>query len=355
MNKSASEKKVKPMVSLVIPAYNEEAIIYNNLRLICKYLEAYTDRYNWELIIVNDGSKDNTGKLADDFACNNEKVKVYHHIVNLNLGNALQTGFAHVSGEYTITLDLDLSYATWHIGKIVDTLETTGADVVLASPYMKGGKVTAVPFMRRILSKWVNRFMRLAAQEKFHTFTSMVRGYRTNFLKGLNLKTKDYEISPEILYKSMILRGRIVEIPAHLDWTEQNKLGKKRTSGMRVLKTFFSGLMAGFIFRPYIFFIGFGLLLFLIAMYIIIWIFVNTFQIMPQITIDPQFIDDKFSKAVGEIYKTRPHAFIIGGITLMLAIQVLSLGFISLQNKRYFEELFHQNTSLYKSLTQRKI
>lgn len=156
MNKNASEKKVKPMVSLVIPAYNEEAIIFNNLRLLCEYMDGYTDRYNWELIIVNDGSKDNTGKLADDFACNNEKVKVYHHIVNLNLGNALKTGFAHVSGEYTITLDLDLSYAAWHIGKILETLETTGADVVLASPYMKGGKVTAVPFMRRILSKWVN-------------------------------------------------------------------------------------------------------------------------------------------------------------------------------------------------------
>ena len=44
----------------------------------------------------------------------------------------------------------------------------------------------------------------------------------------LNLKTKDYEISPEIMYKAMILRARIVEIPAHLDWTEQNKSSGKK-------------------------------------------------------------------------------------------------------------------------------
>lgn len=188
--------------------------------------------------------------------------------------------------------------------------------------------------------------MRLAAQEKYHTFTSMVRGYRTSFLKKLNLKTKDYEISPEILYKSMILRARIIEIPAHLDWTEQNKIGIKRASGMRIIKTFFSGLMAGFIFRPYIFFIGFGLILLIIALYLITWIFIHTFQVMPSIDINPEFFDDRFAYAVGEVFKSRPHAFIVSGITLMLAVQILSLGFISLQSKRYFEELFHLESNL---------
>lgn len=340
----------KPLISLIIPGFNEEAIVSGNLGIICDYMKHLEDRYKWELIFVDDGSKDKTGVLADAFAEKHPNVKVIHHVVNLNLGNALKTGISQAKGKYTITLDLDLSYAPYHIGDLLQTLVTTGADVVVASPYMKGGKVTAVPFLRRIMSKWVNRFMRITAQEKLYTYTCMVRGYRTEFLKRLNLKTKDYEINPEILYKSMILRGRIIEIPAHLDWTEQNKLGVKRQSGMKLLKTFFSGLMAGFIFRPYIFFIGFGLLLFLIAMYILIWIFINTLQIMPHIVIDPQFIDDRFSYAIGEIYKNRPHAFIVGGITLMLSVQILSLGFLSLQSKRYFEELFHINSSILKQV-----
>jgi hypothetical protein len=69
---------------------------------------------------------------------------------------------------------------------------------------------------------------------------------------------------------------------------------------------------------------------------------------MPTIHIDPQVFDDRFSMAIGAVFKARPHAFFVGGITLMLAIQILSLGFLSLQNKRYFEELFHINTSIFK-------
>jgi hypothetical protein len=94
---------------------------------------------------------------------------------------------------------------------------------------MKGGKVTAVPFLRSIMSKYVNKFMHLAAQDKYYTFTGMVRAYRKSFIQTVNLKTKDYEIMPEIIYKSMILRAKIIEIPAHLDWTEQNKFAGKRT------------------------------------------------------------------------------------------------------------------------------
>jgi glycosyltransferase involved in cell wall biosynthesis len=304
------------------------------------------NKYDWELIFIDDGSTDNTGFLADEFAKNHPKVKVIHHIINLNLGHSIKTGIANVKGRYTITLDLDLSYAPYHIGNMLDTLADTKADIVIASPYMKGGKVTAVPFMRRIMSKWVNRFMKVAAQEKLHTFTGMVRGYRTEFLKSLNLKTKDYEINPEILYKSMILRARIVEIPAHLDWTEQNKLGVKRTSGMRVLKTFFSGLMASFIFRPYIFFLAIGVILLLISLYLIGWIFYFTFHVVSIIPIDPQVFDDRFSLAIRQIYQQRPHLFFIGGITLLAALQILSLGFLSLQSKRYFEELFHINSSI---------
>jgi len=335
----------KPLVSIVIPCYNEEAIVVPNLTRICDYMAGLEKEYNWELIVINDGSIDKTGALADEFAKNYAEVKVIHHIVNLNLGNALKTGFAQVKGYYTITMDIDLSYAPIHIGNLLKTLINTKADVVIASPYMKGGMVTSVPFMRRLMSKWVNRFMRLAAQEKLNTFTGMVRGYRTQFIRSLNLKTKDYEINPEILYKAMILRARIIEIPGHLDWTEQNKLGVKRKSGMRMINTFLSGLMAGFVFRPYIFFMLIGFILFLVSLYIIGWIFVNVFQIMPTLQIDPTYFDDRFSKAIGLVFQRRPHAFFIGGITLLLAVQILSLGFISLQSKRYFEELFHLGTS----------
>jgi hypothetical protein len=146
----------------------------------------------------------------------------------------------------------------------------------------------------------------------------------------------------------MILRARIIEIPAHLDWTEQNKIGTKRKSGMRFVKTFYSGLMAGFIFRPYIYYLAIGLVLLILALYMIVWIFINTFRVLSEVTVQSEYFDDKFSYAIGLVFDKHPHAFLVGGITLLAAIQVLSLSFISLQNKRYFDELFHLGSSIIK-------
>jgi dolichol-phosphate mannosyltransferase len=338
-------KKNKPFISIILPAFNEEAIIEKSLEIITSYLKSKEDKYAWEILIIDDGSSDKTGEIADSLAKENNLIRVIHHPCNMNLGRALQTGFKNAHGEIIVVLDLDLSYSVDHIERLIEKQIETDAEIIIASPYMKKGKVSKVPFKRALLSRIVNSFMRFAAQEKYHTFTGMVRAYKSEFIKNLDLKTKDYEINPEILYKAMILRARIIEIPAHLDWSFQKEFGKKRTSGIRLFRSFFSGLMAGFIFRPYIFFISFGFILFLVALYIIGWIFIDTFQIMPTIQIDSTFFDDRFSKAVGFVYQKRAYAFFVGGIILILAIQILSLGFLSLQSKRYFEELFHLGCS----------
>ncbi|MEP7166123.1 MAG: glycosyltransferase family 2 protein [Ferruginibacter sp.] len=339
----------KTFVTVVLPCYNEEAILALNLDTIIKFLETKNDKYRWEILIVNDGSKDKTGDIADDYSNRRpEAIRVIHHPVNLNLGNAIQTGFRNSKGEIIVILDVDLSYSETYIETMVDKMVETTADIVIASPYMKGGKVTAVPFLRRIMSKWVNRFMRMASQEKYDTFTGMVRAYRKEFVRTLNLKTKDYEINPEIVYKAMILRARIVEIPAHLDWTAQNKFAGKRTSSMRVIRGFFSGIMTGFIFRPYIFFMGIGTILLLLSLYQLIWLFVDTVAAYNTLIHLVPSTEYPFSTSLALQFKKNPQSFLVGGITLLAAFQFLSLGFVSLQNKRYFEELFHLGTSLKK-------
>lgn len=343
----------KPFVSLVLPAYNEEAILEDNLQAIVAYMEKL-GKYDWEILLINDGSKDNTEALANQFQKEIPQLRVVHHPINLNLGRALQTGFKNAKGDIIVVLDLDLSYSVEHIEALVDRQIETQADVVNASCYMKGGTVSNVPFMRAAMSRFVNRFMRFASQEKYYTFTGMVRAYKAEFIKNLNLKTKDYEINPEIMYKAMILRARIEEIPAHLNWHLQNQVGKKRTSSIRVLKGVMSGLMSGFIFRPYIFFFVVGVIALITSLYILAWIFYNTFQVYPDIVMDTRFFDDKFTVAIAQVFKERPYSFFIGGFNLVIAIQFLSLGFISLQNKRYFEETFHLNTRILKVVNDEK-
>lgn len=336
--------KEKPFVSIVLPCYNEEAILKHHIASVICYMKTISEKYNWEILIINDGSKDSTGKIADGLAeeCNN--IRVIHHPTNLNLGNALKTGFKNSKGDIIVVLDIDLSYSTDHIERMVDKLLDTASDIVIASPYMPGGKVTDVPFGRKIMSRWVNAFMRLAAQDKYYTYTGMVRAYRKDFISTVNLKTKDYEINPEILYKAMILRARVVEIPAHLDWTEQNKYKGKRRSSIKMLRGFFSGIMSSFIFRPYIFFLAIGMVLMLLSMYELIWLLIDTLSYISEST-DAL---PTFSESLALQFRKNPQSFIVGGITFIAAIQFLSVGFLSLQSKRYFEELFHLGTSFKK-------
>lgn len=335
-----------PLVSVITPAFNEAIILERNLDKLCTYLKELEDNYRWEIIIINDGSKDETGTLADQFAQNRTNVIVYHHKVNRNLGGALQTGFKIANGDYVVVMDLDLSYAEEHIGRLLAKIQETDADIVIASPYMKGGKSTGVPFFRLLLSRVVNRLMRFMSAKNIYTFTGMVRAYKGSFLKKLNLKSTTYSINPEIIQKAIILRASMVEIPGHLDWTLQNQEGNSRSSSIKIFRGINQGLMAGFIFRPYVFFMSVGLLLLLVSFYLIAGIFVNIAVLFSQLPGELIGFDARFSEALSLVFQEHPYAFIIGGISLIVSLQFLGIGFLSLQNKRYFDELFHINTTI---------
>ncbi|MFK7811569.1 MAG: glycosyltransferase family 2 protein [Maribacter sp.] len=339
----------KPTVTVLLPAYNEEAIISDSLTILSKYMSGLNEKYDWDILIVNDGSKDATAKIADELTQTLPNVSVHHNIVNKNLGGALRAGFKVARGEYIVVLDIDLSFGPHHVESMVDEAVAKDADIVIASPYMKGGKTTAIPFHRLLMSKVLNKIMRHTSGINIHSFTGMARCYKKEFLDTLNLKTSTYSINPEIIQKARILRGRIIEVPGHLDWTLQNEYGDNRTSSVSIFKGIRNGLMSSFIFRPYGFFIATGLLLLVASLYMIGWIFYHVYAIYPEIQASGEFFDDMFSAAVSAVYDQRPHAFLIGGFTFVAAVQFLGLGFISLQKKRYFDELFHINSAILKN------
>jgi glycosyltransferase involved in cell wall biosynthesis len=344
----------KPFVSIVTPAYNEAAIIEQNLTRLCEYMETLEDEYRWELIVVNDGSSDETGDLAEAFAKTRDNVHVLHHMYNFRLGQALRYAFNNCRGDYVVTIDVDLSYSPDHIGKLLAKIKETRAKIVIASPYTKGGKVSNVPWLRKTLSIWANRFLSLTVTKdnllpSLSTLTGMVRAYDGRFLSRLNLKAMDVDIQPEILYKAMILRARIVEIPAHLNWGSDETGGKQRRSSIRLAKSLISSLLSGFMFRPFMLFILPGLVLVVLSLYPFAWIFIHTFHHFQNPALSGLAFDHRLSGAIALAFGQSPHAFIVGGVTLMLAIQLISLGILALQNKKYFEELFHISSAVYKS------
>jgi glycosyltransferase involved in cell wall biosynthesis len=347
----AAGRAPRPLLSVVVPAYNEAAIVEKNLARLCEYMQTLEDECRWEIVFVNDGSTDGTGELAEAFALTRDNIRVLHHPTNFGLGQAFKFAFSHCRGDYIATLDLDLSYSPEHIRELLVRIRTTRAKIVLTSPYMKGGRISSVPWMRRTFSIAANRFLSLAARGNLSTLTSMVRIYDGKFLRGLNLKAMGMEVNPEAIYKAMLLRARIEEIPAHLDWSLQNAEGARRRSSMRLLRHTVATLFSGFLFRPFMFFVIPGAVLLLMALYLGAWMVVHVvrhYQALTQYDFPPA----RASWAVAAAYDERTHAFVIGGMLLMLAIQLISLGILALQSKNYFEEIFHLGTTMYRSLQQ---
>ena len=340
----------KPLVSVVVPGYNEAAIVERNLRQICEYMETLENRFRWELIFVNDGSTDGTGDLAESFAASRSNVLVLHHFTNFRLGQALRYAFSNCRGDYVVTLDVDLSYSPEHVERLLEKIVATRAKIVIASPYMSGGKVSNVPGFRKVLSRWANRYLSFSAPGDLSTLTGMVRAYDARFLKSLNLKAMDSEINEEIIFKAQMLGARILEIPAHLDWSLQKKAGAGRQSSMKILKKIGATIFSGFIFRPFLVFIIPGMALLLISIYPIAWTLIHTSRFYSSISAAQPHLSFGYtlSEAVAEAFRLSPHSFLVGGFSLIFALQLISLGILAMQSKRYFEEIFHLGAAIYR-------
>ncbi|MBS0614007.1 MAG: glycosyltransferase family 2 protein [Proteobacteria bacterium] len=336
----------KPLVTLVIPAFNEEAVLESTLAEISQGIAPLREQYEFEALIVNDGSSDATAEIAEGLAQRLDWVRVIHHPKNRGLSEALRTGFANSKSRYVIVLDADMSYSADHIPALLEAIARTSTQMVLASPYMTGGKISGIPPFRYALSRVANRFLSWISQSKLSTLTGMVRIYDGAFIRGLVLRGNAMAAMPEIIYKSMILRANVAEIPAHLDWSKLQIHQGRRRSSMRILSQIFSTVMSGFAFRPFMFFILPGLLLSLFSAYVVVWMFIHYFEALWQL---PPNASD-ITLALRTAYLHYPYTYIVGLLSTMVSIQLLALGILALQAKRYFEESFNLGSTLNRRL-----
>jgi hypothetical protein len=199
-----------------------------------------------------------------------------------------------------------------------------------------------VPRLRKLLSIWANRFLSLLAHGHLSTLTCLVRAYDGPFIRSLNLRAMGMEVMPEMIYKSMVLRASIDQVPATLDW--QLQAGPTaRKSSMRILRQVRGTLLSGFVFRPFFFFVLPGLVLLAFSLYVNVWMLVHYFQALAAL---PPETPARVSVAVANAYRDFPHTFIVGLFSLTLSVQLISLGVIALQSKNYFEEMFHIASSI---------
>lgn len=257
---------MRPTVSVVIPMRDEAD---NARETLCALATTLGERgWTFELIPVDDGSTDGTDRILSGIAAEDPAVRAVSYRVNRGRGYALRRGFAEARGDYVVSMDADLSYTPDHAVRMVELLqEEAEADIVLASPYMPGGRVEGVGFARLVLSRVGNLVLRAVLPRPVHTATGLVRAYRRDALAALDLESDGKEIHLEILSDAFALGLRVIEMPSTL------RARQKGHSKFRPRATVTSHLLFSVLARPASLFGLFGAALLLAGLGVGIYLF----------------------------------------------------------------------------------
>ncbi|SDI07101.1 dolichol-phosphate mannosyltransferase [Actinokineospora alba] len=198
-------------VLVVIPTYNER----DNLGPIIERLHAVLPTTH--VLVVDDGSPDGTGDLADAMAAADERVNVLHRTEKAGLGAAYVAGFGWaLERDYAVIVEMDAdgSHAPEDLPRLLDALKD--ADLVLGSRWVTGGKVVNWPVRREILSRGANLYSRLALGAKIHDITGGFRAYRRVVLEKLklhNVASAGYCFQIDLAWRTVEAGFTVVEVP----------------------------------------------------------------------------------------------------------------------------------------------
>ncbi len=205
MNKSSAE--LKPSISVFFPAYNDEASIGILVEKALALLPRYTEDY--EVIVVNDGSRDGTAAVLDDLARTEPNLRVIHHPRNRGYGGALRTGFLHATKDLVFYTDGDGQYDVNELATLLPLLSDE-VDVV------NGFKLKrADTQLRIVLGGIYKRLARTLYGLPIRDVDCDFRLLRRSALQSIDLVSNRGSICTEMIYKLHAAGYRFTETPVH--------------------------------------------------------------------------------------------------------------------------------------------
>jgi dolichol-phosphate mannosyltransferase len=207
---------MQPRVWVVMPTYNEAP----NIERIVRATDAELERIvpgEHRIVIVDDGSPDGTGALADALASELESIEVMHRTTKDGLGHAYRAGFTYAlagGAELLIQMDADFSHDPRYLGPLLEA--AADADLVLGSRYVAGGGVRDWGIVRRAISRGGGLYARTILRVDIHDLTGGFKCIRREVLEEIDLQTvraDGYVFQIEVTYRALVAGFRVVEVP----------------------------------------------------------------------------------------------------------------------------------------------
>jgi dolichol-phosphate mannosyltransferase len=202
---------------LILPTYNEA----ENLRAIVAasgevLARAAPDGYR--VLVVDDGSPDGTGELADQLAAEHPWVEVLHRAEKNGIGPAYLAGFRHAldrGAGYLMEMDSDFSHDPADLARLLEAVYA-GADLALGSRYVPGGGVTDWGLLRRFISEGGSTYARLVLGLNVRDLTGGFKCFRREVLEAIQfdrVRSRGYAFQVELTYRAVQTGFRVVEVP----------------------------------------------------------------------------------------------------------------------------------------------
>lgn len=210
---------------VVLPTYNER----DNVERVVADIHAYL---RTDVLIVDDGSPDGTGAVADAMAAADQHTTVLHRQGKQGLGTAYITGFriAIENGyELVFEMDADFSHPPWDLPRLAAAAQH--ADLVIGSRYVKGGSTVGWDLKRRLLSRSANLYARTVLGMRTRDITAGFRCYHVAALAALDLSAiaaQGYAFQIEMAFRMVRAGFRVTEVPIHFT---DRRVGQSKMDG----------------------------------------------------------------------------------------------------------------------------
>lgn len=230
---SPRPQTAEPRYSIVVPAYNERARIGKTLEQIVEHLRE--QKWSAEIVVVDDGSRDDTFQVVSDFSSRNPEVRIIQNPGNQGKGYAVRNGMLNARGEVLLFTDADLSSPISEATKLFEALEK-GADVAIGSRWLDPSlQFVRQSLKRQALSRIYNLFLRVVLTFPYRDtqcgFKAFTRAAAEKIFPQQRITRWGFD--PEILFLAHRMGLKVMEVPVRWGHDDRSKIHPIR-DGLRM-------------------------------------------------------------------------------------------------------------------------